>query len=136
MTAASARSLLGTAVVALMLSAVTTLPAQNVSDVETHKGWMNDASDAQEDFRAALVDKDAKAAADAMTKTEQLMAQTEAYWFERKMQDGVRLAQAARTLAASAAASARAGNLSEASETFGKMNATCNSCHELHLEKR
>jgi len=37
---------------------------------------------------------------------------------------------------AQAGAAAKAGNMPAATQAFDKMGATCNTCHELHLEKR
>jgi hypothetical protein len=106
------------------------------ADAATHKQWMDDASDAQEDFRFALGDKDAKAAGEALTKLESLMAKTEEYWTAKKAADGVKLAKDTRALLAQASAAAKAGNLPGASQAFDKMGASCNACHDLHLEKR
>jgi hypothetical protein len=97
---------------------------------------MNDASDAEEDFRFAVTDKDAKSAAAALTKIEGLMQKTEAYWTAKKASDGVSLTKETRALASQAAAAAAKGGLADASSAFDKMTAKCNSCHELHLEKR
>ena len=130
------RMLGSTAVTLVTVSLAAVLVAQSTADAEAHKAWMNDASDAQEDFRAALAEKDVKAAADAMTKLERLMAETEWYWSARKVADAVKLAQATRAFAAAGAASAKGGRLPDANDAFGKMNSTCNQCHELHLEKR
>lgn len=109
---------------------------QGTPDADAHKAWMNDASDAEEDFRFAVSEKDAKAAAAALTKIERLMQQTETYWTAKKANDGVTLAKETRAQASQAAAAAGRGNLAESNELFTKMTTTCNSCHELHLEKR
>lgn len=105
-------------------------------DAAGHKQMMNDASDAQEDFRFALEDKDAKAAVAALTKLETFMGQTETYWTAKKAADGVTLAKEARGLAASALTAAKANNMTAAKDAFDRMGATCNTCHELHLEKK
>jgi hypothetical protein len=105
-------------------------------DASAHKQWMNDASDAQEDYRFAVADKDQKAAAAALGTLEALMAKTVDYWTAKKADDGVKLSKDARALAAQASAAVKAGNMSEAGEAFDKMGATCNACHDLHLEKR
>lgn len=97
---------------------------------------MNDASDAQEDFRFGVEDKDAKAAAEAVAKIEALMQKTEAYWAAKKAGDAVALAKTSRTEAAQAAAAARGNDLAVAAAAFARMSAACNTCHELHLEKR
>jgi hypothetical protein len=110
--------------------------AQTTPGADEHKAWMNDASDAEEDFRFAVTDKDAKAAAAALTKIEQLMQKTEAYWTAKKANDGVALTKDARALASEAAAAAAKGSLADAGAGFEKMTAKCNACHELHLEKR
>ena len=115
------------------LSAVR-VAAQGTAD--EHKAWMNDASDAEEDFRFAVTDKDAKAAAAALTKIETLMQKTEAYWAAKKASDGVALTKDTRVLASEAAAAAAKGSLADAGAGFEKMTAKCNACHELHLEKR
>ena len=106
------------------------------ADAERHKQWMNDASDAQEDFRFALTDNNQKDAVEALTRLEALMARTEDYWGARKADDGVKLARQTRALAAQALAAAKGGTLTAARDPFEKMGASCNSCHELHLEKR
>lgn len=110
--------------------------AAQAADAEAHKAWMNDASDAQEDYRFAVGDKDMKAAGEALAKLESLMAKTEGYWAAKKATDGVRLTKEARAQASQAAAAVKAGNMSAAGEAFEKMGATCNACHDLHLEKR
>ena len=106
------------------------------ADAAAHKAWMNDASDAQEDFRFAVTDKDQKAAVEALGKLDALMARTEDYWTAKKAADGVKLAKDARALAVQSSTAAKGGNLTAASTAFEKMGATCNTCHELHLEKR
>jgi len=118
-----------------LLSAVR-VAAQTTPGADEHKAWMNDASDAEEDFRFAVTDKDAKAAAAALIKIEQLMQKTEAYWTAKKANDGVALTKDARALASEAAAAAAKGSLADAAAGFEKMTAKCNACHELHLEKR
>jgi hypothetical protein len=110
--------------------------AQGTPTAEAHKQWMNDASDAQEDFRFAVTDKNQKAQVEALAKLEALMAKTEDYWTARKASDGVRLAKEARALAAQAGGAAKGGNVSAAMSAFDKMGAACNTCHELHLEKK
>ena len=119
---------------------VALLGSGNVSaqaaDAAAHKAWMNDASDAQEDYRFAISGKDAKGAGEALAKLETLMARTEDYWAAKKAADGVKLARDARALAAQGAAAARGGNLAAAGDAFDKMGVTCNACHELHLEKK
>jgi hypothetical protein len=110
--------------------------AQDAVTAEAHKQWMNDASDAQEDYRFAVTDKNQKAAVEALAKLEALMGKTEEYWAAKKSADGVRLASEAKTLAAQAGAAAKAGKMSDASAVFDRMGATCNTCHELHLEKK
>ena len=119
-------------VAALCASAAGAQPA----DAERHKQWMNDASDAQEDFRFALTDNNQKAAVDALTNLQTLMTRTAEYWATRKADDGVKLAKETGSLASAALVSAKAGNLSAAREPFEKMGATCNACHELQLQKR
>lgn len=106
------------------------------ADVERHKQWMSDASDAQEDFRFALTDNNQKAAIEALTNLQTLMTRTADYWAAKKADDGVKLAKEAQSLAGAALTSAKAGNLSAARDPFEKMGATCNACHELELQKR
>ena len=124
-------------IAALLVGAVfTEYAAAQAPDAAAHKQWMNDASDAQEDFRFAVTDKDQKAATEALGKLEGLMAKTGEYWAARKAADGVKLSKEAHDLAAQADAAFKAGNMPAASQAFDKMGATCNTCHELHLEKR
>lgn len=123
-------------ILVLALISAVRVAAQTTPSADEHKAWMNDASDAEEDFRIAVTDKDAKAAAAALTKIEALMQKTEGYWTAKKANDGVALTKETRTLASQAAAAAAKGSLGDAGAGFEKMTAKCNACHELHLEKR
>lgn len=105
-------------------------------DAAAHKAWMNDASDAQEDYRFAVSDKDQKAAVEALGKLDALMARTEDYWTAKKVADGVKLAKDAHVLSSAALAAAKKADTAAAGQNFDKLGATCNSCHDLHLEKR
>src|SRR3954465_10453454 len=80
--------------------------AAQAPDAAAHKQWMNDASDAQEDFRFAVTDKDQKAATEALGKIEVLMTKTGEYWAAKKASDGVKLSRDAHDLAAQAGAAA------------------------------
>lgn len=110
--------------------------AQGSADAAAHKAWMNDASDAQEDYRFAITNTDQKAATDALGKLDALMARTEDYWTARKAGDGVKLTKDTRAFVAQALTAVKSGNLTTATAAFDKMGATCNACHELHLETR
>ena len=57
-----------TCLVSMTLLAAGSVGAQ-APDAAAHKAWMNDASDAQDDYRFAITDKDQKAAAEALGKT-------------------------------------------------------------------
>ena len=109
--------------------------AGQAPDAEAHKQWMNDASDAQDDYRFAVSNKNDAAAVEALQKLEGLMANTEAYWTAGKSADGVKMAKQARSLAAAAAAAAKTGGAGSAQALFDKLSTSCNACHELHLEK-
>lgn len=106
------------------------------ADAATHKQWMNDASDAQENFRFALTDRDQKAAQEALVTLESLMGKTEEYWTARKFSDGVKVAKETHAFATQAVSQFKTGNLPAAQDSFDKMGASCNACHELKLEKR
>jgi len=97
---------------------------------------MNDATDAQEDLREALGGKSSAKAAAAASKLQTLMARTEGYWTSRHADDIVKLAQESKALAGDVARAAKAHKLDQATEAFGKLNTTCNTCHDLHPEKR
>ena len=131
----SSRKALIAVAFALTTALVWPLSAQ-APDAAAHKAWMNDASDAQDDYRFAVSEKDQKAAVESLVKLEALMAKTEDYWTAKKMADGVKLAKESRALAAQAQAAAKRGDTAAAGQSFDKMGASCNSCHELHLEKR
>src|SRR5262245_23570070 len=113
-----------------------TLMLVQAADAAAHKQWMNDASDAQEDFRDAIAAGAGAKAAEAATKIADLMSKTEGYWALKKADDGVKLARDARLTADTIAAAAKAGKLDAARESFAGLTTKCNACHELHLEKR
>jgi hypothetical protein len=127
---------IGLAVLLLLPLVVAVQVAAQGPSADEHKAWMNDASDAEEDFRFAVTDKDAKAGAAALTKIDELMQKTEAYWTAKKANDGVALTKETRALASQAAGAAAKGSFADAGAAFDKMTAKCNACHELHLEKR
>jgi hypothetical protein len=110
-------------------------PAQ-APDVEVEKQWMNDATDLQEDIREAMGKKDGAKIAEAALKIEALMAKTEAYWSAKKAADIVKLAHTARAQAKDVATLGKAAKFEPTNEAFGKLNTTCNTCHDLHPEKR
>jgi len=101
-----------------------------------HKQMMGEAGNARDDLGEALAEKDMEVSAEASGRIEQFMAQTEAYWAARKMADVVKVAQAARSQAKSLTAAANAGRVVAAQVAFQNMNTACNSCHDLHPEKR
>jgi hypothetical protein len=125
----------GAVVLAVALCSPARTAAQT-ADADAHRAWMNDASDEQENYRFAVADKDMKAATEALVKIESLMAKTEDYWSAKKAADGVRLSKEARAHASQAATAVKAGNLAAAGEAFDRLSASCNACHDLHLEKR
>lgn len=116
--------------------AATEAQAATAADAATHKQWMNDASEAQENFRFGLTDRDQKAAQEALVALESLMGKTEEYWTAKKFADGVKVAKETHSLAAQAVSQFKSGNLPAAQDSFDKMGASCNACHELKLEKR
>jgi hypothetical protein len=105
-------------------------------DAAVHKAWMNDATDAQEDLREALAGKSSAKAAAAASKLQTLMDRTERYWASRHADDIVKLAVEAKALARQVGQAARARKLDRAKEVFGTLSTTCNTCHDLHPEKR
>ena len=103
---------------------------------DDHKQWMNDASDAQEDFRDAMGAKSGAKVAEAGAKLQDLMTKTLNYWQAKKAADGVKLTQESIAQAKLIQSSAKANQFTAAQAAFDKMTTTCNACHELHLEKR
>ncbi len=128
--------LLAAAAVFAMTLAGTPRVAAQAPDAAAHTQWMNEASDAQEDYRFAVTDKDQRVAVEALGKLELLMARTEEYWTVRKSADGVKLAKAARMSALQASSAAKRGDLEAASQAFDAMGTACNACHDLHLERK
>lgn len=120
----------------LVLAGAPARGAALAQDAEAHKTWMNEASDAQEDYRFGLAEKNTKAVADALASLERLMGQTESYWAARKAADGVRLSKDARAFAAQALAAHKAGDSAATAAAFEKLSSACNACHDLQLEKR
>jgi len=122
-------------VVAMTLAGAPRVAAQ-APDAAAHTQWMNDASDAQEDYRFAVTDKDQNAAVEALGTLESFMARTEDYWTVRKSAQGVTLSKDARRSAGQALVAAKRGDLAAASTAFDAMGVACNACHDLHLERK
>lgn len=108
----------------------------NPPNALVHKGWMDEAGDAQDELGEALSEKDGAVVSEAALKIEALMAKTEAYWAAKRAADIVKLAQAARALSKEVAAAGAANRIVLAQGAFEKLNANCNACHDLHPEKR
>ena len=126
------------AAIVLSVGARRTAPSvmAQAADAATHKTWMNDAADAQEDLRDALHGKKTADAATASAKIEGLLAKAESYWAGKRAHDIVKLAQESRAFAKQIATGAKAGKWKQAETAFGAMNTRCNTCHDLHPEKR
>ena len=97
---------------------------------------MDDAADLQDELREQLLAKAGDRAAAAATKIEVILAQTEAYWAEKHADEIVQIARESRTLATAIATAAKAGKIDQAADAFATMNTRCNTCHDLHPEKR
>jgi hypothetical protein len=113
-----------------------TAPQARAQDAAAHKAWMDDAADLQDELREQLHATAGDKAADAATKIEKILAQTQAYWAAKQAEDVVKIARESRTMATAIATAAKSGKMDEANEAFAKMNAHCNACHGLHPEKR
>jgi hypothetical protein len=127
---------LATASVSGFAQSKATGKAKTAPNAAMHKAWMNDATDAQEDVREAIAGKSSAKTAAAALKLQTLMTRTERYWASRHADDIVKLAVEAKALAGQVAQAARARKLDQANDAFGKLNTTCNTCHDLHPEKR
>ena len=101
-----------------------------------HKQWMDDAADVQDDLSDALAAKSGAKAAEAAGKLDAILVKTERYWAAKHADDIVQLARSSSTLAKEVGASAKAGRMTQASDAFKKLSAQCNTCHDLHPEKR
>ena len=77
--------LAATFLLSMTLASVPRLAAQ-APDAAAHQQWMNDASDAQEDFRFAITDKNQKAAVEALGRRA-LAVQADAREQDRQHED-------------------------------------------------
>jgi hypothetical protein len=105
-------------------------------DAAAHKAWMDDAADLQDELREQLLARSGDKAAAAATQLERIFEQTQAYWAVKHADDIVAIAKDSRTLATAVAAAAKAGQFDRATDAFTTMGARCNTCHDLHPEKR
>jgi hypothetical protein len=108
----------------------------HAQDAASHKAWMDDAADLQDERREQLLANSGATAAAAATQLEKILAQTQAYWAAKHADDIVTIARESRTLATAVATAAKAGQFDRATEASAKMGARCNACHDLHPEKR
>jgi hypothetical protein len=104
--------------------------------VAQHKAWMDAAQDLKDELQDALDAKAANKVAEAADKLTGIGQREEQYWSKAKVVEGVKLARENLAAAREIAQSAKAGQLNQASKTFAKLNDTCRTCHDLHLEKR
>ena len=117
----------------VMAAAIATAQTPTAAD---HKQWMDDAADIQDDLRDALTAKAGARVADAAGKLDAILVKTERYWAAKHADDIVKLAHSSSTLAKEIGAAGEAGKLAQASDAFTKLSAQCNTCHDLHPEKR
>lgn len=60
---------------------------------------------------------------------------TEKFWKEKNVDDAIQMSVDGKAAAKALLASAEAGKVEEAKAAFGKLGATCKSCHAAHREK-
>jgi hypothetical protein len=107
-----------------------------LDDTAKHKEWMDEAQDLKEDLREALQAKSRAKAAEPAARLVQIGEQEEDYWRKAKLEDIVKLAQKNLEAARDVAAAAKDGYFDEALLAFGRLEATCRACHDVHPEKR
>ena len=104
----------------LLIVAGICLPAGD--DVSRHKKAMDQAQEWKDDLKDAL---DAKAA-----------AQEASLWKKAKQDDALKLANENLEESRQILTSVKAGSFDQALQTYGRLEATCRACHDLHPEKR
>ncbi|MEQ1886853.1 MAG: cytochrome c [Bryobacteraceae bacterium] len=123
----------------LMLSILTAGVLVPVTVRAQSEEWamkMDDAQEAKDDLLDAVGAKSGPKAAEATAKISKLLAETRAFWEQKKMADVVKTADDAIAAANEMAAVAKSGKMDTAKAAYDKLNAACNKCHDLHAEER
>ncbi|QOY88126.1 hypothetical protein [Paludibaculum fermentans] len=103
---------------------------------EHRKQSMDAAQEWKEELWEALSARDAKKSAKLAGKLAALGKAEEAEWKKAGQEDVRALAAQNSAAAREVLLSARAGRFEQALQAFGRLEATCRGCHDLHPEKR
>lgn len=115
-----------------MVYASTITPQERAS----HKRWMDDAQDLQEEIHGALEAKAPASATSAAAKLIGLGQQELRFCNKAGLSDARRLAEDNLDAARRIESAAKAGDLPRLKESFGLLQSSCRACHDLHPEKR
>jgi len=108
------------------------LLAQSDSD---YRAWMKSNAANMGSLNKNIAAKENMAAAEDAKKLEDTFKQVEDSWEKRHVADAVNFAKRAQSAAASAAKSATAGDMEQASADAKTLAMACAACHMAHREK-
>ncbi|MCU1235848.1 MAG: hypothetical protein JWP63_3815 [Candidatus Solibacter sp.] len=118
----------------LLIAAGICLPAGD--DVSRHKKAMDQVQEWKDDLKDALDAKAAAKAAGLADKLAKAAAQEASLWNKAKQDDALKLANENLEESRQIFTRVKAGNFDQALQTYGRLEATCRACHDLHPEKR
>ena len=101
-----------------------------------HKKNMDAAQEWKEELRDALNARSSTKAAALAGKLVRARTDEADYWRIGGVKEAVKLALENASAARQVEAAAKAGRFPEATEAFGRLEATCRTCHDLHPEKQ
>ncbi len=101
-----------------------------------HKAQMDAAQDLRDEILEDLEMKSSAKIVEPAVKLTKFAEQEIVFWNKANIAAGVKIASENLQASKILEAAAKAGQFSQATAAFAKLNETCASCHDLHLEKR
>jgi hypothetical protein len=106
------------------------------SERARHKNEMDAAQDLKDEILEELDAKNGAKVIEPASKLVKFSEQEVRFWITTGVPGGVKIARENLTAAKSLQIAAKDGKTDRAIEAFAKLNDTCRSCHDLHLEKQ
>ena len=105
-------------------------------DASSRKQAMDQAQEWKDDLKDALDAREGPKAAVLARKLATAGAQETAYWKRAGQEDARKLAADNLEASRQVVRAAKAGQFDQANQAYGRLEATCRACHDLHPEKR
>jgi hypothetical protein len=120
----------------LLVALLALATAEAADYTARHKQSMDQSQEWKDDLKDALDAKAGAKAAELARKLAKSGAQETAYGKRAGQEDALKLAADNLEASRQVELAAKAGQFEQANQAYGRLEATCRACHDLHPEKR